>query len=553
MKSRTTLRKLRVGANALEQGRNAFRKQAWGEAFSLLSAADRKSSLAPEDLVNFAQAAFLTGRETEGADILSRAHQAFLSRGNAQLAARCAFWLGFTLLINGEFAKAGGWLSRAGRLVEGEPDCVEKGYLLLPEGYRLSQAGDAVAAHTKFVQAAASGERFGDKDLVTLALQGQGRSLIRQGEIARGVALLDEAMVAVTAGEVSPLNAGGVYCSVLEACGEIFDMQRAQEWTSALEKWCASQPDLVPYRGHCLVRRAELLQLHGAWPEALEWAERACELLSQPAPKAAIGAAYYQVGEIQRLLGRFAESEAAYQRASEWTRTPAPGPARLRLAQGQVEAANAAIRRIAEEVRDAGPRARVLDAYVEIVLAVNDVAAARVAAEELSGIATRWDVAFLRALACRARGAVLLAEGNANAALAELRQSWSIWCELDAPYEAARVRILIAQACRELKDEENARLELAAARQTLQRLGATKDLSRLSAIWPGEFQRPGPLTEREVQVLRLVASGMTNRAIAGKLKISEKTVARHLSNIFTKLDLGSRTAAAAYAFDHNLV
>jgi DNA-binding CsgD family transcriptional regulator len=554
MKSRTTLRTSRAGAHALEQGRDAFRKQAWGEAFSQLSAADRKSSLAPEDLVNFAQAALLTGRETEGADLLSRAHQAFLNRGDSQHAARCAFWLGFTLLINGEFAKAGGWLSRAGRLLEGQPDCVEKGYLLLPEGYRLYHAGDAVAAHAKFVQAAASGESFGDKDLVTLALQGQGRSLIRQGEIARGVALLDEAMVAVTAGEVSPLNAGGVYCSVLEACGEIFDLQRAQEWTSALEKWCASQPDLVPYRGHCLVRRSELLQLHGAWPEALEWAERACEWLSRPAPKPAIGAAYYQIGEVQRLLGRFAESEEAYRRASEWSGIPAPGPAQLRLAQGQVEAANVAIRRIAEEVRDAGPRARVLDAYVEIVLAVHDVAAARAAADELSAIAARWNVPFLRALASRAHGAVLLADGNAQASLTELRRSWNIWCELDAPYEASRVRMLIAQACRELKDEGNARLELAAARQTFERLGATKDLSRVRALLPSDAsQSAGGLTEREVQVLRLVASGMTNRAIAGKLKISEKTVARHLSNIFTKLDLCSRTAAAAYAYDHNLV
>jgi DNA-binding CsgD family transcriptional regulator len=226
----------------------------------------------------------------------------------------------------------------------------------------------------------------------------------------------------------------------------------------------------------------------------------------------------------------------------------------LRLAQGQVVAANVAIRRIAEEVREPGPRARVLDAYVEIVLAVPDVAAARAAASELSAIATRWNVPFLRALASRSRGAVLLADGNPHESLIELRQSWSIWCELDAPYEASRVRILIAQACRELKDEESARFEIAAARQTFERLGATKDLSRIRALLPAdERHSAGQLTDREVQILRLVASGITNRAIADKLKISEKTVARHLSNIFTKLDLGSRTAAAAYAYDHNLV
>jgi DNA-binding CsgD family transcriptional regulator len=378
--------------------------------------------------------------------------------------------------------------------------------------------------------------------------------LIRQGEIADGVALLDEAMVAVTAGEVSPLNAGGIYCSVLDACGEIFDVQRAQEWTSALEKWCASQPDLVPYRGHCLVRRAELLQLHGAWVDALASAQRACEWLSRSASLPSAGGAFYQVGEVLRLRGRFTESEEAYRQASERYRSPGPGLAQLRLAQGQVEAANTAIRRLAEEIHEPGPRAKVLDAYVEIVLAAGDVAVARAAADELSEIAARQGIQFLRGLSSRSSGAVLLAEGKAREALAELRLSWSIWCELEAPYEASRVRFLIALACRRLGDEENASLELRAARQTFERLGAVGDLSRLEALLPqGKRKGAGPLTEREVQVLKLVASGMTNRGIAGKLFISEKTVARHLSNIFTKLDLSSRTAATAYAYHHNLV
>src|SRR6476661_5948126 len=300
MKTKATVRNLGTRAQAIEKGRESFRTHAWGAAFSQLSAADQEAPLAPEHLVELAQTALLIGRGAEGADILARAHQAFLSRGDAQLAARCAFWLGFTALLNGEVAKAGGWLSRASRLLDGHPDCVEKGYLLLPTGYRLVHGGDAAAAHSAFVQATAIGGRFGDKDLVTLGLQGQGRALIRQGEVARGVALLDEAMVAVTAGEVSPLNAGGVYCSVLDACSEIFDLQRAQEWTSALETWCASQPDVVPYRGNCLVRRAELLRIHGAWSDALEQAQRASECLSNPAPKAAVAGAYYQVGEVHR-------------------------------------------------------------------------------------------------------------------------------------------------------------------------------------------------------------------------------------------------------------
>jgi DNA-binding CsgD family transcriptional regulator/tetratricopeptide (TPR) repeat protein len=554
MSSRSAASSSSTRAQALEHGREAFRKQAWGTAYSQLMAADREAQLEAEDLAQLAQAARLIGKEAEGADLLSRAHQAFLSRGDERPAARCAFWMGFSALINGEYAKAGGWLARAKRLLEGHPDCVENGYLLVPEGYRSFHEGDTITAEAIFVRATAVGERFSDKDLTTLALQGQGRALIRQGEIARGVALLDEAMVAVTAGEVSPLNAGGVYCSVLEGCGEIFDLQRAQEWTSALERWCASQPDLVPYRGHCLVRRAELLQLHGAWTEALEWAQRAVEWLSRPTPRPGLSAALYQVGEVQRLRGKFAESEEAYAQATQSSRCPGPGMAQLRFAQGRMDAANAAIRRMADEEMELGPRAKILDSYVEIVLAAKDIPAARVAAEELATIAARQDVAFFHALSLRAAGAVLLAEGNARTAMAELRRSWDHWSELQVPYEAARVRVLVGLASRELGDEENACLELTAARQVFQGLGATVDLSHVETLLS---KTPacdaGPLTDREVQVLRLVASGMTNRGIAGKLQISEKTVARHVSNIFTKLGLSSRTAAAAYAYDHNLV
>jgi DNA-binding CsgD family transcriptional regulator len=544
-------------AQALQRGREAFQTQAWGNAFSNLLIADGESPLEPADLTLLAQAAQLIGKDAECADLWARAHQGFLSHNNIPAAARCAIWLGFTSLINGEHAKAGGWLSRGSRLLDDQPDCVEKGYVLLPQAYRVLHEGDADRALTLLTQAVSVGKSFGDKDLVALGLQGQGRALIRQGEIARGVALLDEAMVAVTAGDVSPLNAGGVYCSVLDACGEIFDLRRAQEWTSELEKWCAAQPDLVPYRGHCLVRRAELLHMCGAWPDALEWAQRAVEFLSRPTPKPGVGDAFYQLGEIHRLRGQFDESEDAYRHASEWNRISGPGLAQLRLCQGRIDAAHAAIRRVAEETQGPGRRSRVLDAYVEIALAAGDSAAARAAAVELREIATRLDIAFLRALALRASASVLLAEDKAQEALAELRESWRIWRELRIPYEASRVRYLIATACRNMGEGEDAMQELAAARLAFQSLGATVDLRRmeetLSEMAPLRTKGAGHLTAREVEVLRLVAAGMTNRGIAGRLKISEKTVARHLSNIFTKLDLPSRTAATAYAYDHKLV
>lgn len=554
MNALATINKSTTRVRSLDRARQSLQTQAWAAAFEQLSAADREAPLEPPDLAALAQVAHLIGRESEGAEFLARAHQGFLGRGETPNAVRCAFWLGFTSLLRGDLAQAGGWLSRADRLLDGQPDCVEKGYLFLPVGYRAVHESDGAKAYEAFVQAATIGERFGDTDLVTLARQGQGRALIRQGETARGVALLDEAMVAVTAGEVSPLVAGGVYCSVIEACGEIFDLRRAQEWTSALEQWCTSQPDIVPYRGHCLVRRAEVLQLQGAWQQALDQAQQACERFSQPTARPEVGAAFYRLAEIHRLRGEFAEAENAYRQASRWQRAPQPGLAQLRFIQGQLDAANAAIRHVANEVQQAGSRSRVLEAYVEIVLAAKDVAAARAAADELAEIARQVDAPLLHAVSARANGAVLLAQGDAKSALQALRQSWTIWCELEAPYEAARVRVLIALACREQGNCDTADLELDAAREVFQRLGAAPDLARVEALAQRQLPKAaGTLTGREVQVLRLVASGRTNRAIARKLGISEKTVARHVSNIFNKLDLSSRAAATAYAYQHDLV
>jgi DNA-binding NarL/FixJ family response regulator len=540
-------------SQALERGRKSLRQQAWAAAFQHLSAADREAPLEPADLEELAKTAHLTGKETESVELLARAHQGYLSQGEIQRAARCAFWLGFTALINGDQAQSNGWLARAARLLNGQNDCVEKGYLLLPAGYRAVHGGDAATAYKTFVQAAGFGERFGDKDLLTLALQGQGRSLLRQGETARGVTLLDEAMVAVRTGEVSPNIAGSVYCSVIEACGEIFDLRRAREWTAALQQWCTSQPDLVSYRGHCQISRAEILHLHGSWQEALDEAQHACDRLSHPTPRPALGAAFYRLAEVHRVRGEFTQAENAYRQASRWERMPQPGIALLRLAQGQLDAASAAIRHVADAVQDPGKRSRVLDAYVEIMLAAKDVAAARAAADELSDIAHRLDAPLLHAMAARAEGAVLLAEHDSRAALTALRQSLSAWRDLEAPYDEARVRVLIALACREQENHDTAEMELEAAREVFQLLGAAPDLARVEALRRKQGpEAAGPLTEREVQVLKLVAAGMTNRRIAGKLGISEKTVARHVSNIFNKLGLSSRSAATAYAYQHRL-
>jgi DNA-binding NarL/FixJ family response regulator len=500
-------------------------------------------------------AAYLVGRDEEAVDVWGRAHRLGLRIGEIRRAAGCAFWSAFVLLNKGELARGGGWVHRGQRLLDDRDlDCVERGYLLYAASVRLLFEGDLGAAAAGFAQAAKMGEHFRAPELVALARVGHGRCLIYLGDITEGMALLDEAMVAISAQEVSPIAVGDLYCSVIEGCQEVFDVRRAQEWTAALSRWCEAKPDLVLYRGQCMVHRAELTLLRGAWSNAVTEAQQACDRLAAPTSQRALGAAYYVRAELHRLRGDFTAAEKAYRQANKAGRQPQPGLAQLWLAQSRVDAALAAMRNALDEAEDTVARARLLAPYIEIALAGGDVAAARVAGDELSSIAAEWNTPLLHALSSYATGSILLAEGNAGAALAALRRSAARWRELDAPYEGARTRVGMALACRALGDESSTEMELDAARSVFQQLDAVPDLVRVEELASVMARRAaGGLTPREVQVLALLATGKTNRAIASELVISEKTVAAHVSSVFTKLGLSSRSAATAYAYEHRLV
>ncbi|MDZ7705073.1 MAG: LuxR C-terminal-related transcriptional regulator [Trueperaceae bacterium] len=551
----------------LEAARAGFTRRAWEDAYTRLAAVEERTGLDAQDLVRLAESAYLTGRHGAAEDAWSQAHEAFRDRGEVAAAVRCAFWLGLVLLTDlGAQARGGGWMSRAQRLLDdhGPDDCAEHGYLLLPAALAELNDGDPGVAHDLFGEAAAIGTRFEEADVTAIGRLGQGQALIRQGESERGLALLDEVMVGVESGRVSTIAAGLVYCAVIHACQQTFDVARAQQWTISLSGWCAAQPDLVPYRRECLVHRSELAALRGDWATAVAHAQHACDA-SGDLPGSAAGMAHYQRAELHRLRGEHDDAAAAFARAADHGRDPQPGLALLRLDQGRTDAAAAAIRRvlaqtdsrvppIVEEASAPRSRADLLAAATEIMLAADDHEAAAAAADELAAIAEDLHTPLVEAAAARARGAVLLAEEQAGAALDALSDARARWGQLDAPYETARTRVLLARALRELGDADTAAIELDAARKVFEDLGATPALGRLEGLEASTSPAAAAgLTPRELQVVRLVAEGRTNREIADALVISDKTVARHLHNVFTKLDLPNRSAATAFAYEHDLV
>ena len=541
----------------LARARELYAQNAWSDAYDALHSAAQLSPLAQEDLWRLVGCCALNGRDAEMLSVLESIYDVHAEAGDARSGARAAFWLGFRLLASEEFSRASGWLVRAERMVvRAGGDCVEQGYLLLPEVRRHFAAGEYGLALEVATRAEQMGERFEDRDLCVFARNLQGRVLLRQGALAAGLKLLDEVMLTVTSGGLSPAICGLIYCSAIDSCQSVFALDRPREWTQALGQWCDAQPQLITFTGACMVARAEILQVGGQWAEAMAESEQAAVRFLSTVGAPASAEARYRQAEIQRLRGELVAAEENYRRASECGRDPQPGLALLRLAQGRPDTAQHAIRRAAGDAGEPFRRAKLLPALIEILLANASISEARAASVELDAVAAAFGSEHLLALALHARGAVELAEGNAQAAAATLRASFRRLQQVGAPYHAARARLLLACAYQVLGDEDGALLEARAARNAFQDLGAALDVATCDALGKpvaADIPNPGGLTARELEVLRLVAAGKTNKLIARELCLSEKTVDRHLSNILSKLDVPSRAAATAFAYEHQLL
>ncbi len=534
----------------IDRARAAVEQGSWSEAYELFRALEPLER--PEDRERFADAAWWTGRIEESMATRQRAYTGYAEAGEDRRAAWMSARLCIEHFLREEPAVGSGWFARTQRHARQLPDCVELGFAVLLEATVLYFSGDRATALPLVERATEVAQRFGDRDLLGMAIHMHGLILISQGRVSEGVALLDEAMTSVVAGELSDYFTGAIYCNVIGACLEIADVRRAGDWGEAARAWAESIPPESPYPGMCRINRAALASLRGDWPQAEAEAVRATEELLR-FNSALAGEALYETGDVRRRLGDLAGAEAAFERAHELGFEPQPGLALLRLAQGKVEAAVAALRvAITGTSGSQLHRTRLLWAFADAALAAGDLDAARTAADELDAAAGDSDALVLAASAATVRGSLLLAGGDVPDALTSLRRANALWQDLKLPYEGARARTAYGLALRAAGDEDDARLELRAALATFERLGAAGDAAEASDLLGGPKALPRGLTAREAEVLRLVASGKTNRDIAVELVISEHTVARHLQNMFVKLGVTSRSAATAFAYEHDL-
>jgi DNA-binding NarL/FixJ family response regulator len=539
------------GANAVGRAREALAASAWKEAYAGLHAAD-PSELTASDLEGFADAAWWLSKFPESVELRHRAYNAYAAAGDDLGAGGTAARLAIEHFIRDEPSVGAGFLMRARRHAEELAEGPEVGFLAMVESVVARHMGEPDRAEELADRAIDLGRRYRDRDLLAMAIHAKGLTLIGVGRVREGLALLDEAMAAVVDGGLSPYFTGIIYCAVISACLELGDIGRAGEWSDAARVWCDTLAPDSPFPPMCRVNRSELARLRGSWSEAEAEALRAADELTAIEPTAGGGSAYSQLGEVRRCVGDLAGAEAAFERARELGDDPQPGLALLRLSQRKVEAARTAIRSALAAERHPPRRARLLSAQVEVALAAGALEEARAAVDELGAMAEATDFPAFAAAAATAAGSVALADGDVESAIGALRSATETWRALRLPRETAAARSQLGRALLAAGDDEAARVELGAALAEFERLGAESDVTMLRAVLGAPSPLPRGLTAREVEVLRLVAAGKTNRDIAVELVISEHTVARHLQNTFAKLGVSSRAAATAFAFEHGL-
>jgi DNA-binding NarL/FixJ family response regulator len=536
----------------VQEGHTALRQRDWPRARAALEQADRIKPLGADDVFSLADCAWWLGEIDDALASYERAWRQFLDEGRPSQAAMAALMLGAHAVERGDDVIGLAWMSRARRLLAEQPESAEHGYPLYFDLFSAMGDGDLDDALAIARRMQDLGHRFEDANLVALGIMGEGRAEIKRGNTSGGMALLDEAMLAAVSDTLHPVWTGGIYCHLMDVCHELVDLQRAGVWTQATDAWCDSVAEAVLYRGICRVHRAQVFQRQGAWVQAEQSAAQVIVDLAG-VHVGTVAEAHYELGQLQRLRGEFSAAADSYGRAHELGRDPQPGMALLRVAEGRADLAVASLRSaLRERGDDRLGRVRLAAALVDAAIATGELDVARAASDELDETTQEYGTAGLTALAAQARGAVLLADGKAAAALEPLRSACRLWRDLDAPYDVARTRISLAEAYRELDDEDAAALELDAARGVFERLGATADARRIARLVDGA-PSPDGLSPREVEILRLVATGRTNQEIASELHISDKTVARHLANIYLKLDLSTRSAATAYAFREGLM
>jgi DNA-binding CsgD family transcriptional regulator len=531
----------------LEAARAAFANHDWTRAHDAFIAAGAEAALDADDVASLREASWWLGLMDEALAAAEAAYKLYLEASDNRRAAYQAWEIAYAYFLKGDEAVGGGWIGRVQRLLTEEPDCAEQGYLLYFFVETSLDAGKETLAKAREVQD--FGRRNANRNLIAAGMVAEGRVMIKLGRARQGLALLDEGMLEASSGALSPTFAGNIYCHLMAACYELGDFRRASAWTQVTSDWCDRMAPAVLFKGICRVHRAQVMQIKGAWTDAEDEALRVCADLAH-IHVGIVAEAHYQIGEIRRLRGDLEGAEEAYRQGHGLGRDPQPGLAMLRLAQGRTKAAATAIRSALAGVTNRLSRARLLAAQVEIAIAAGSDGAASAAADELGDIASAYGSSGLEAAAKLALGSVLLSAGRTEDAISTLRSACSAWQGLEAPYDCARVRVLLARAYHDLGDSEAAERELDAAQTVFEELGADLDAKTVGA--QRRLALPRGLTEREAEVLALVAAGNTNRQIADELVLSQKTVARHLSNIFTKLSVTSRTAAAWFAFENGL-